>query len=164
MKSKKQRGQRRKLKTLKENIKCIEAFQDTSCKFEHFHVPCGMFISSPKTSGKIKTEFCKAWLEKTAEIIEQKPADIDFCKVVALIDEFDFWESQIIIFYDKEYYDSFWNRNSQEQKWNLLTGQDVSFVKKRNINCTLKEKGYEEIYTDEDYTRKTILWFYGEIS
>ena len=48
-------------------------FKDTEDSYEHFHVPCGPWLSKPKTSGKIKTAFCKKWLEKTEEIIGNKP-------------------------------------------------------------------------------------------
>ncbi|MBQ7834362.1 MAG: DUF3916 domain-containing protein [Ruminiclostridium sp.] len=163
MRYKKQRGQKRKLKALLNNINQICPFQNTDYKYEHFHVPCGRFISSPKTSGKIKTAFCKAWLDKTAEIIEQKPCGLPFCKVVAVIDELDFWNSQIIIFYDESYYNSFWLRDSIEQTWNPIVKNGMSFIKKRQIKSNLKEKGYYETINDLDFTNKTILWFYGDI-
>ena len=108
MKYKKERGQSRKLKTLIDNIHLIVPFENTDIRYEHFHVPSGPFISSPKTSGKVKTAFCKVWLQKAEEILKQKPSNLPFCKVVAIINEGDLWESQIVIFYDKKYYESFW--------------------------------------------------------
>ena len=163
MKHKKQRGQKRKLNALLANINQIQPFQNTDCQYEHFHVPCSRFISSPKTYGKIKTQFCRAWLDKTAEVIERKPDHLSFCKVVALIDEFDLWESQIIIFYDKNYYNSFWSRTSGEQTWEPIENQGRSFIQERHIESTLKEKCYLETIDDFEYFHKTILWFYGDI-
>lgn len=163
MRYKKQRGQKRKLKALHNNINQIQPFQNTDYQYEHFHVPSGQFISSPKTSGKIKTAFCKAWLDKTAEIIEQKPCGLSFCKVVAVIDEINLWNSQIIIFYDENYYNSFWLRDSIEQTWDPIEKQCMSFIQKRHIESSLKEKGYYETITDLDFTHKTVLWFYGDI-
>lgn len=151
------------MKALRNNINQICPFQNTDYKYEHFHVSCGRFISSPKTSGKIKTAFCKAWLDKTAEIIEQKPCALPFCKVVAVIDELDFWNSQIIIFYDESYYNSFWLRDSTEQTWNPIVKKSMSFIQKRQIKSNLKEKGYYETITDLNSINKTILWFYGDI-
>ena len=52
MKYKKERVQNRELKTLIENIHLIVPFEDTDARYEHFHVPSGPVISSPKTSGK----------------------------------------------------------------------------------------------------------------
>ena len=163
MKYKKQRGQKRRLKTVLNSINQIHPFQNIDYKCEHFHVPCGRFISSPKTSGKIKTALIKVWLAKTAEILKKKPESISFCKVVSVIDEFDLWNSQIIIFYDENYYDSFWIRNSIEQTWTSIVEQGLSFIKERHIESNLKEKGYFETITDTDFTRKTTLWFYGDI-
>lgn len=163
MRCKKQRGQKRKLRALHNNIRQIHPFQNTDYQYEHFHVPCNQFISSPKTSGKIKTAFCKAWLDKTAKIIEQKPCGISFCKVIAVIDALDLGNSQIIIFYDENYYNSFWLRNSTEQTWAPIIKQGMSFIQERHIESSLKEKGYYETITDLDFTHKTVLWFYGDI-
>ena len=163
MKYKKQRGQHRKFKALCNNINQICYFQNVDCPYEHFHVPSDPFISSSKTSGKIKTAFCEAWLAKTVEIIEHKPCNLPFCKVVAVIDERNLWNSQIIIFYDENYYDSFWLRDSVEQTWTPFVKQDKSFIKERHIESNLKEKGYYETITDLDFTYKTVLWFYGEV-
>ena len=163
----KSRGQGRKYKRLLKYIAEIEPYIDKEeieewgC--EHFHVPCSQFISSPKTSRKIKTTFCKVWLDKTAEIIEQKPCNLSFCKVIAVIDELDFWNSQIIIFYDENYYNSFWLRDSNEQTWDPIVNSNMSFIRKRHLESNLKEKGYYETITDLDFTYKTILWFYGDI-
>lgn len=164
MKYKKERGQSRKLNKLLSYVEEITPYNNTVKRFEHFHVPPSPFISSPKTSGKNKTAFCKAWLEKTAKIIEQKPKSLPFCKVVALIDEYDLWASQIIVFYDEEYYNSFWERNTSYQTWIPLQSNKRSFLLERNINTTLNEKGYYQIINDEDTgIGKDILWFYGDI-
>lgn len=163
MKHKKQRGQHRKSIELLLSIEQITPFTDTNRRYEHFHVPSDQFISSPKTSSRIKTAFCKAWLSKTAEIIEKKPKDIPFCKVIAVIDEGDLRESQIIIFYDEDYYSTFWERTSAEQTWRPIDSSHISFTKRRNIQTALTEKGYIELLTDEEVQRKSILWFYGEL-
>lgn len=108
----KSRGHQRKFKRLLRWMDKIDPFKnandlpfkDTEDSYEHFHVPCGPWLSKPKTSGKIKTAFCKKWLEKTEEIIGNKPKDLPFCKVVAAITYPDVRESQIIIFYDETNY------------------------------------------------------------
>lgn len=164
-KRKKQRGQKRRLKVLIDNMQYFTPFENVSWRYIKFGVPGDPFISLPKTSGKIKTEFCRAWLEKTAEIIRQKPDDIGFCKVVASINENDLWQSKITIFYDEEYYDCFWNRDVEYQTWEPIDESSVvSFVKKHNIKTSLKEKAYlETIVDEEDGNKKSMLWFYGEI-
>lgn len=159
---KKQRGQRRKWNALLTNMNAFVPFQAITEPYEHFHVPSSMFIQSPRTSRKIKTAFCKRWLEITEEFMEQKPAALPFCKVVALIDVPDLWSSQIIIFYRQDYYNTFWTRTGPEQTWVELDTQARSFIKQRNIMTALSEKGYREILCDDEHLEQSTLWFYGE--
>ncbi len=74
----------------------------------------------------------------------------------------DVRESQIIIFYDQKYYDTFWNRHNSYQDWSRLP-EGRSLMKERNIETELKEFGFKETLTDEDYTVVYHLWFYGEV-
>ena len=41
---------------------------------------------------------------------------------------------------------------------------EISFIKDRNIETNLLEKGYEEIICDEDFSYKSKLWFYGDVN
>lgn len=161
MKNKKVRGQKRKLNNLLRNIDGITPSFSFIGECEHFHVPCGWWISEPKTSSKIETEFCKKWIEKARKIIDSKPQDQRFCKVVANIATPYFGSSQIIIFYDEHYYNTFFDRKGDYQVW--IPVENYSFVGSRGIDTDLNEKGYLEILHEDDYTSKCEIWFYGEI-
>jgi len=154
------RGQHRKLRCLIRHIEEFNAFEHLGLGYEHFHVPSGQFIESPKTSGRIKTEFARAWIQKAEEMLSQKPNDLPFCKIVAMIDEPYFWNSQIIIFYDEEYYRSFWHRSGPVQTWEV--SKQMSFTRRRNIATILPEISMKETIHDDDFSRKSVLWFYGE--
>lgn len=154
-----QRGQVRKLQR---KIKAIEPFVDIDAEYERFLVPSSPFIQAPTTSDEIKTEFCRMWLDKTTEIIAEKPRDLPYCKVVAMINVPNFWNSQIIIFYNEEYYSSFWNRSGPYQVWSPIAS-DASLKMERNIKTDLLEKGYAETISDEDESSGCLLWFYGDI-
>lgn len=159
---KKQRGQSRKLKAMFRYIDDFQPFVHTDKKFEHFHVPSGTWIDSPRTSGNIKTEFCRKWLAKTEEFILQKPKDIPFCKVVAEICVPYFWNSQIMIFYDADYYNSFWDRTGPYQFWTPMESAH-SFCRERGISTSLREKGYhEKLIEDADTVFEDDVWLYGE--
>lgn len=162
MDRKKQRGQRRKLKALFRHIDKFVPFSQTAQVYEHFHVPGSPFIESRQTSGKVKTEFCRKWLETTQKFIAQKPAEKDFCKIVAVLSVPNYWSSQIIVFYDESYYNSFWDRTGPYQVWKLER-ENKSFCKERNIITTLREACYHETLTDDDEVFKCDLWFYGDI-
>ena len=162
---KKQRSlirQKYKLKELNKNIDRIKPFKNTSVCYEHFHVPGEKFIEYKKTYDSIKREFCRKWITKTEDIIKNKPKELDFCKVVAMIDVPNYWSSQIIIFYNEEYYNTFWDRNSEYQVWERID-DELSLVKNIEVETELKEIVYKEIIRDEDYFGKAYLWFYGDV-
>lgn len=162
MDRKKQRGQRRKLKAMFRHIDKFVPFSQTAQVYEHFHVPSSTFIESSQTSGKVKTEFCRKWLDTTQKLIVQKPVEKNFCKIVAVIPVPNYWSSQIIVFYDECYYNSFWDRTGSYQVWKLER-ENKSFCKERNIITPLQEICYHETLTDNDEVFKCDLWFYGDI-
>lgn len=160
---KKVRGQKRRVKYLLDNIDKLSPDWNFNEPYDYFHVPGGTFIQANKVSPGIKRLFCKKWLEKTYELIEQKPQTLTFCKVVSLIQFPYLWESQIIIFYDKEYYDDFWTRNNEYQKWERIHEHNLSLLKSKNMTIDLNEQGYKETIIDDNEIITSILWFYGEL-
>ena len=159
--NKKVRGQRRKLKTLLRNMEKINADFSFEGEVRGLHVPSSPWIEMPKTYGKIKTEFCRKFIVKTEKIIEQKPSDIGFCKVICAITYPELWNSEIMIFRSEEYFKNFWDRNDSYQTWTKIEGR--SFATKRGIKTDLKEVGYIEDLVEEDYTHRSFIWFYGEL-
>lgn len=95
----------------------------------------------------------------------RKPADLSFCKVVALLERPGLWDSQLIIFYDKAYYDSFWKRHDPWQTWTPLPETAVSEARRRGIWTPLAERGYAQCLRDEEDGRefRDTLWYYGEL-
>ena len=162
---KKVRGQKRKLKILINNIDQIDpsrAFSNPDRQMNHIHVPGTPWMEMPGTRGRVKTEFCKAWIRKAEELIAQKPKDVGFCKVVANICYPDLWNSQIVIFFDEAYYKTFWDRKGPYQCWERMNA-GRSFAADRGITTELVETGYiETLYEESDYYR-SILWFYTEV-
>ena len=161
----KSRGQRRRLNALCNRINEFVPFTETARRYEHFHVPNDNFIEHPKTSSKIKTAFCRKWLETTQKFISKKPPTFDFCRVVAAIYPGHLWDSQIIIFYDREYFDWFFTRdNIADETWRPIKVSVRSFAAERNIYTPLSECGYIHGYTEEGTYTEDEIWFYGEIS
>lgn len=162
MERKKQRGQYRKLKSMFKAIDRFIPFERIVGEFEEFSVPSDMFIEHRCTSGNVKTEFCRKWLETTEHFIANKPSDIKFCKVTSVLSFPNLWNSKIIIFYDEKYWSEFWNRTEPYQYWTPIS-DNISFIRKRNIKISLSEYGYYEKIVDEDFIFKDELWFYGEL-
>ncbi len=163
---KKVRGQKRRLKKLLKEIEEINAYRYIDYaderEFDHFHIPAGFWIDSTTTSSKVKTAFCKAWIKKTEEIIRTKPDTDHFCKVVGDLTIPSLWASQITIFYDRKYYESFWDRHGSYQDWTEIK-DGSSLARERGIVTELKEVGYKETLTDEDEVYVSDIWFYGEV-
>lgn len=162
MERKKQRGQYRKLRSMFRKIDEFTPFKRTDREFEAFNVPSDMFIEHKHTSGKIKTEFCRKWLKTTELFLAQKPKDIPFCKIAAILSVPNLWCSEIIIFYDESYWSEFFIRTGSEQYWTQIP-DNISFSKKRNIKTQLSEQGYYEKLIDEVYIYENEIWVYGEL-
>lgn len=82
MERKKQRGQYRKLKSMFKAIDRFTPFERIVGEFEEFSVPSDMFIEHRCTSGNVKTEFCRKWLETTEHFIANKPSNIKFSRLL----------------------------------------------------------------------------------
>ena len=158
----KQRGKKRKLQSLLNFIDGFVPFLETDEKYEHFHVPCSRsFIDSPKMRLKHKAVFLKKWLETTEKFIEEsKLKNLPFCKIVAVTIEDDYWGSQIIIFYDKDYYDNFFIRNDEYQTWTEVNNRQ-SFIKQHGVTTPLTEKCIKETLIDDDYDESSFMWVYA---
>ena len=159
---KKQRGQKRKLNQLLKRINQFSLDGNTDDTYEHFHVPCASsFMDSLKTRRSIKRKFCQMWLDKTQYFINSKPSNTVFCKAICAISPNCLWNSQIIIFYDEQYYNSFWNRDSEYQSWIKITNK--SYKDNYKLNTDMNELGFIETIKNEDYSYIGELWFYGEV-
>lgn len=157
-KKKKVRGQQRKLSKLLRQIDALPVPIKGNEDMRHYHVPGDDWIGMRKTSGRMKTAFCRRWIAKTEEFTRQMEGVEGFCKVVGLISYPDLSGSQIIVFFDEKYYDTFWDRNDSYQTWTLM--DRGSLVTRRGIATELSEAGYSEVIVDEDFIYRSELWFY----
>jgi hypothetical protein len=159
------RGKRQKLERLLAQIDAFEPFRCREQRYEHFHVPCcRQLLEGPGTRGWVQTAFCRKWLETAERFLAEKPADLPFCKVVAVLEWPGLWDSQLIIFYDSAYYDSFWDRQGPWQTWTPLPADAVPETCRRGIRTALRARGYAQCLRDEENGRefRDTLWFYGE--
>ena len=115
-----------------------------------------------KPKGKHRKDLMAALLKKTEEIIAGKPNNLRFCRVILAVYENNIAWSQIIIFFDEEEYNRFWDRtNVQVQKWTKI--DEPSFAKSLGLNTDLSEICYwEEVQNDEENFKQKIR-FYGEV-
>ncbi len=85
-----------------------ENFSIDNDRYWHMHLPVSQaFIDSPKTPHAIKRDCIQLLIDRVEHLISIRPPSNRNNKVLAAIDLPDLFGSQIIIFYDEEYYKSF---------------------------------------------------------
>ncbi|MCI4054496.1 DUF3916 domain-containing protein [Bacillus cereus] len=168
MREKKIRGMKRKTNTM---IKRIEehtkSFPSTFYNDEYWNMllPVSQaFIDSCKTARKVKRLCIQTLLNQANHLINIKPRDTHTYRVVVLISINNFWDSQIIIFKNEDYFHNFFNRDSEFQKWILLSNE-IDFWKtwEMSVCHSFKTLHFQEIIYDADECYEKEILFIGEL-
>ncbi|KAA6478190.1 DUF3916 domain-containing protein [Bacillus cereus] len=169
MREKKIRGMKRKTNTL---IKRIEEHTKTfpsifyNDEYWNMLLPVSQtFIDSRKTPRKVKRLCIQTLLNQANHLINMKPSDTHTYRVVVLISINNLWGSQIIIFKNEDYFHNFFNRNSEFQKWILLSNE-IDFWEKLEITVchSFETLRFQEIIYDEDECYEKEILFIGELN
>lgn len=169
MREKKLRGMKRKTNTM---IKRIEehtkTFPSTFYNDEYWNMllPVSQaFIDSCKTARKVKRLCIQTLLNQANHLINMKPSDTYTYRVVVLISINNFWDSQIIIFKNEDYFHNFFNRNSEFQKWILLSNEiDFWETWKISVYHSFQTLRFQEIIYDLDECYEKEITFIGELN
>lgn len=156
------RGLRRKYNKLKQRInENTIVFPICEDRYWHLSMPCSnLILDSRKVKHRYKQQLVKFLIERVEYLEKSKPKN-QFCEVICYINPSNLWNSQIIIFFSKEYYDGFFERNDKYQNWSIIPCEK-KFISDWNIsNDKNKFQGYREIIADEDNVYESELWFYG---
>ena len=129
-------------------------------------MPCSdLLLNSPQSPAYVKAGCIKIIIERTKHLINIKPQEMKNTKVVSVIDLYNLWDSQIIVFNDKKYYAEFFNRNDDYQKWIPLINENIkTFINKWGITDDIRVQGYEEMISDEDFEYRREIWCVGELN
>ena len=88
----------------------------------HLHLPVAQnFIDVAATPSGVRRLCAQTLINRAFYLASIAPTDLETRVVVAVCLP-NLWNSQIIVFFDSEYYDSFFNRDSEHQKWTPLPG------------------------------------------
>ncbi|MEW4151596.1 DUF3916 domain-containing protein [Bacillus thuringiensis] len=169
MREKKIRGMKRKTNTM---IKRIEehtkTFPSTFYNDEYWNMllPISQaFIASCKTPRKVKRLCIQTLLNQANHLITMKPSDTHTYRVVVLISINNLWDSQIIIFKNEDYFHNFFNRNSEFQKWILLSNEiDFGETWEISVYHSFQTLRFQEIIYDEDECYEKEILFIGELN
>ncbi|WP_409294111.1 DUF3916 domain-containing protein [Peribacillus sp. SCS-26] len=162
MREKKVRGINRKSKDMVRHIKenTLDFPMDFFNDYWHMHLPASQgFVDSSKTPFKVRKLCVQTLLERADHLKGIKPDDQENYRVVTAINLPSLWDSQIIIFRGKSYFDTFFERDETHQKW-------LRFSEERNIQeewgvivpDDMQVWGFKEYITDEDE-----FYYEGEI-
>lgn len=167
MRERKVRGVKRKtenmIKQIEENTMVFPT--EFYNGYWHLHLPVAQgFISSNKTSRKVKRRCIQKLLDRTDYLKGLKPNDEHHYRVVAAIDLPSLWNSQIIIFKGECHFKDFFNRNDDFQKWiPFLDNRNIQTEWELTIQGVSATAGFKEIIVDEDDFYESEIWFVGDI-
>ena len=132
----------------------------------HLHLPVGRdFIHSASTRTGIRRLCVQTLINRAQHLVSIAPPGTPPVRVVVAVSWPDFWPSQIIIFFNPEYFDNFFSRNTEAQCWTRLP-QNRSLIHEWNISIPdeFSECGYLEEINDEDDNYKGEMWFIGQLT
>jgi len=163
------RGQKRKVNKLKKNLAEIGDFfpkeSYVDAPYYHYHLPCSQrLLDSKNSSNKIRKTAMQLLIDAAVRLRSVRPSNLVDKKIVVCINLPHLWDSQIIIFYDTEYYENFFDRTTDDQRWTTINNTK-SILEKYALECPkgFKAIGFNEEINDEDFHKKNELWFIGEI-
>ncbi len=163
------RGARRKCSRMVESIRSYtDVFPEEDwpgAGYWHLHVPVDQaFIDSQKTPHWVRRQCVQVLIDRSEYLRRLKPESDEPIRVVASISLPHLWDSQIDVFFDQEYFSTFFERDSGGQRWTPL-GESRSLSRDWGLNMpdAFQERGCHEHIRDEDYSQDGELWFFGEL-
>lgn len=135
------------------------------CGYYHAHLPVAQsFIDSKRTTRAVRKLCIQTLVDVVSVLRGIKPVPKNKTRVVVAIDFPNLWDSQLIVFYGKNYFSEFFKRNTKKQKWTLLSA--TRNIKKEwdlEIPAEFDIRGYKEEIIDDDYKHVGEIWFIGEL-
>ena len=131
----------------------------------HLHLPLARsFIDAPTTPQPVRRECVQLLLDAAFRLSKLRPQSVS-ARVVAAISTPKLFDSQLIAFFSTDYFESFFHRDSLEQKWAALPPAR-SLVREWRLvlPAGLFERGFHEHICDDDHEQHGEIWFIGELS
>ncbi|WP_071458598.1 DUF3916 domain-containing protein [Bacillus massilinigeriensis] len=167
---KKVRGLRRRkinlINTLYEKTEQLPNPKNGSLGYWHIHLPFAQgHIDSNKAPNKLRREIMQILIDRVSYLINLKTPSQHQYRIYTVISLPNLFDSQIGVIPDKSWFNGFFERDSQEQKWLSLNLQrDLIKEWELDLPPNLVVKGFKEIISDEDYYHEGEIWFIGELN
>jgi hypothetical protein len=165
----KQRGLHRKCQDMVRRIsEQTEVFPKPhqESDYWHLHLPVAYgLLDSTSTPFGVRRLCVQTLVARAKYLASIAPAGEVSTRVVVAINLPELWSSQIIVFFGSKYFDAFFNRNTEAQRWTKLP-QNRSLVREWSIIPPegFSEHGFLEEIDEEGYNHKGELWFIGQLT
>lgn len=133
--------------------------------FWYVHLPKNQsFIDNEQTPNYVRKQVVQALVDAAKHLLDIKPRSLKFCKVL-VVPEFDnVFDSQLIVFFNEDYYNNFFDRANDYQRWSLL---DEECYKIKRWDIEIPEcftiRGYLEEINENGNKYVGKLWFIGQL-
>ncbi len=124
--------------------------------FWHLHLPLAEnFIDSNATPRSVRRLCVQTLLERAFHLATLAPQN-EFSRVVVVVSVHDLHASQIIVFFSEDYFDSFFVREDEKQKW-LPLKPKRSLRKEWSLSLPagFQEKGFRQEIVDDLYENRS---------
>jgi hypothetical protein len=132
----------------------------------HLHLPFSQaYIDSIKAPNKLRRDIIQTLINRVSHLKNLKSPLQDEYRIYTVISLPNLFDSQIAALPDRSWFDGYFERDSQEQKWQPLNKQR-NLIKewKLILPPVLEVKGCKAIISDEDYCYEGEKWFIGELN
>lgn len=131
----------------------------------HLHLPVARnFINATATPHGVRRLCAQTLIDCALHLAFIAPTDLETRVVVAVCLP-ELWNSQIIVFFGSEYYDSFFNRDSEDQRWTPLP--DNIILEREwdlRVPANFSQSGYKQELRDIDFSFDGEIWFVGQLN
>ena len=132
--------------------------------FWHLHLPVSHeFIDSSKAPFGIRRLCAQTLINRAFDLAALAPDPVQ-TRVVAAISLPELWSSQIVVFFGPDYFNSFFDRDSTEQKWTPIEGRRLTKKWHLQLPHGLSERGTTEEIFKPDFASTGELWFIGQLA
>ncbi|MDH3596811.1 MAG: DUF3916 domain-containing protein [Rhodospirillales bacterium] len=122
-------------------------------------------VRPPTTTPAIQRDCAQCLIDAAAHIARARPTELAQARSVAIIDLPDLFGSEVCVFFDEAYFESFTARDSERQQWTPLP-KTRSLVDEMALRLPdgYSVLGFAEVIRDEETgeARESEVWLVGD--
>lgn len=158
----KPRGVGRKCRNMVRDIEsCTDELPLSEERYWHFHLPVDRkFIDSTATPMSVRRLCVQTLIDQALRLARN--CSVPSRVVVAVILP-KLSDSQIIRFWSEDYFQNFFERDSEDQMWIPIREESLARLWNLRLPDNFRERGYTEIMRDGKDVPHEQIWFLGQI-